>query len=88
MYIYILRFPRLFLYIELSPVVPIVGCMSSVRDLVRVMCGIKSVLCAGRSLCYVRASVCVTCGCEAVLYRDLVRPMCRLQSVICAVLRS
>ena len=36
---------HLFLYMELTPVVPIVPCMSFAQDLVRVMCGIKSVLC-------------------------------------------
>ena len=53
---------RLFLYMELSPVVPIVRCLSFVRDLVCVMCGMKSVLCARLGLCYVLAQACAMCG--------------------------
>ena len=41
---------RLFLYMELTPVVPVVRCMSFAWAVVCVMCGIKSVLCAGSSL--------------------------------------
>ena len=53
---------RLFLYVKLSPVVfsnvyVLICCMSYVGDLVCVMCGIKSVLCAGFSLCYVQFAV-------------------------------
>ena len=47
--------PRLFPYIKVTPVVPIVCGMSVVRDFVSVLCGMKSVSCAGFSLCYVRA---------------------------------
>ena len=46
---------RLLLYIKLTPVVPIDCCMSFVQDLVCVMSGMKSVSCAGLSLCYVWA---------------------------------
>ena len=46
---------RLFLYVELSPVVTIVCGMSFVRNLVCVMCEMQSLSCAGFSLCYVRA---------------------------------
>ncbi len=53
---------HLFLYIKLTPVVPIVCCMSFVWDFVCVMCGIKSMLRAGFNLCYVHALVCVMCG--------------------------
>ena len=52
---------RLFLYLKLTPVVPVVRCMSFVRDLVCVMFGIKSVFCAGFSLCSVRAYASVMC---------------------------
>ena len=46
---------RLFLHIKLTLVVPSICCMSIVLDLVCVMCGTQPVLCAGFSLCYVRA---------------------------------
>ena len=77
---------RLFLYMELTPVVPIVRCMSIAWYLVCVMCEIKSVLCAGSSLCYVRAQACVMCGLKPVLcacfslcyVRDLVCVLCGL----------
>ena len=46
---------RSFLYIKLTPVVPIDCGMFFVQDLVCVMCGMKSVSCAGFSLCYVWA---------------------------------
>ena len=35
--------------------------------LVCVVCGIKSVLCAGFSLCYVQSLVCVVCSLHSVL---------------------
>ena len=38
-----------------------------VRDLVCVMCGIKSVLCAVFGLCYVQSLVCVMCSLASVL---------------------
>ena len=50
---------RLFLYMGLTPVVPVVCCMSFAWDLVCVMYEIERVSCAGRSLCYVRAQACV-----------------------------
>ena len=53
---------NLFLDIELTPVVPIVCCMSFVWDFVCVVSGLKSILCGGFSLRYVRALGCVMCG--------------------------
>ena len=38
-----------------------------VMYLVRAMCRIQSVLCAGFSLCHVRDSLCVMCGIQSVV---------------------
>ena len=55
-YIYIyMAVSHLFLYIKLTPVVPIDWSMSCVRDLACVMFRMRSVSCAGFSLCYVRS---------------------------------
>ena len=51
-----------FLRIKLSPVVPVVCCVSLMHDFVCVMCKIKVVLCGGFNLCCVRASACAICG--------------------------
>ena len=45
---------RSFVYIELSPIVPDVCCMSFVQDLVPVRCGVKSVMCVE----YVKSVLC------------------------------
>ena len=46
-YVYIyMAVSCLFLYMERSPVVPVVCCMSYMWDLVPVMCGMKTMLCA------------------------------------------
>ena len=59
-YIY-MTVSHLFLYMELTPVVPIVCGMSFAWYLVSVMCGIESVLCAGSSLRCMRGLVCIMC---------------------------
>ena len=74
---------RLFLYMELTPVVPIFCCMSFAWYLVCVMCRIKAVLCAGLRLCYVQASVCVMCWISSVLCAGF--SQCHMRVVACVM---
>ena len=53
---------RLFLDLQLSPVVPLICCMSFLRDYESVMCGMKSVLYAGFSVCHVSGLACAMYG--------------------------
>ena len=69
---------QLCLYVELSTVVVVINdyvltcCMSYVRDVVCVMCGITSVLCAGFSVCYVCIVAFVMWGFILSYVRDVV----------------
>ena len=69
---------HLFLYVELTPVVTTVCCMSFVWGLVYVMCGMKSVSCAGFSLCHERDLALFMCRLCLCYVRDLVCLMCGL----------
>ena len=54
-----------------------------VRDLVCVMCGIQSVLCAVFGLCYVKSLVRVMCSLQSVLCA--VFSLCYIQSLVCVI---